>query len=45
MGHVAKIYLYYEDPWWHDEIFVKFILWSDEERKQMEADVNLNNLF
>ncbi|CAG5075180.1 Similar to SMOX: Spermine oxidase (Homo sapiens) [Cotesia congregata] len=38
MGHVAKIYLYYEDPWWHDEIFVKFILWSDEERKQMEAD-------
>ncbi|XP_034936671.1 LOW QUALITY PROTEIN: uncharacterized protein [Chelonus insularis] len=40
MGHVAKIYLYYENPWWMDGIYAKMLYWTNSDRKKMEKDDN-----
>ncbi|KAF7997867.1 hypothetical protein HCN44_009265 [Aphidius gifuensis] len=38
-GHVAKIFLLYDEPWWElDSYFLKVFLWSDEDRAELEKD-------
>lgn len=40
MGHVAKIYLFYDNPWWHDGIYYKSLLWTEQDKKKIENDVS-----
>lgn len=38
-GHVAKIYLLYDEPWWEvGSSFIKIFLWSDVDRAELEKD-------
>ncbi|XP_044599468.1 protein anon-37Cs-like [Cotesia glomerata] len=38
-GSTAKIILYYENPWWlNDPVHARGILWTEEDRKEIEDD-------
>ncbi|KAK0084924.1 hypothetical protein PV325_006126 [Microctonus aethiopoides] len=40
-GHVAKILLYFDNPWWHtddNKLNVKLIYWTEADRKEIEND-------
>ncbi|XP_057340413.1 uncharacterized protein LOC130677593 isoform X2 [Microplitis mediator] len=38
-GRVAKIIVYYENPWWLDDpIYMRAIYWTEEDRKEIEND-------
>ncbi|XP_044598193.1 spermine oxidase-like [Cotesia glomerata] len=38
-GHVAKIILYYENPWWLDEpVYFRAVYWTAADREEMEKD-------
>ncbi|XP_044599467.1 spermine oxidase-like isoform X4 [Cotesia glomerata] len=38
-GGVAKIILYYENPWWLDDpTYIRAIYWTEDERKELEND-------
>ncbi|XP_008543772.1 spermine oxidase-like [Microplitis demolitor] len=38
-GGVAKIILYYENPWWlHDPIYGRNLYWTEKDRKELEND-------
>ncbi|XP_014295470.1 uncharacterized protein LOC103569609 [Microplitis demolitor] len=38
-GRVAKIIVYYENPWWLDDpVYVRAFYWTEEDKKQIEDD-------
>ncbi|KAK0073434.1 hypothetical protein PV325_009728, partial [Microctonus aethiopoides] len=40
-GHVAKILLYFDNPWWHtddNKLNVKLIYWTEADKKKIEND-------
>ncbi|XP_015111728.1 protein anon-37Cs [Diachasma alloeum] len=40
MGHVGKIYLFYDDPWWSSALdtFYRSILWFEDDKKALASD-------
>ncbi|XP_057324213.1 spermine oxidase-like [Microplitis mediator] len=36
MGHVAKIFLFYDNPWWLDGIYVKSLIWTEQDKNKIE---------
>uniref|UniRef100_A0A0C9PGX1 Smox_2 protein n=1 Tax=Fopius arisanus TaxID=64838 RepID=A0A0C9PGX1_9HYME len=40
MGHVGKIYLYYDEPWWTKDLsnFYRFLIWTEDDEKELASD-------
>ncbi|XP_011305478.1 spermine oxidase [Fopius arisanus] len=40
IGHVGKIYLFYDDPWWTKDLdtIYRCILWSEDDEKTLKSD-------